>query len=298
MCYSAKLIVHFYFIFLKRTPPGNWQCPNCSKSKDSFKLISHPETISRRARTKITVEKTKTRNKPSGSDKLSLFIRSSIPGKNRSSSKAKLSASHTVPSVEKKLDSPQMGASLKSNQSSDGGHTEGISTCADTEIENKTNLSCRDASAERNSSSQEEVQTSIQVLNSDPMDELSEMKSDFKCKNVSQENKLTPIPDSSSKKSRKRKRKINEGNEKKASKADKGKGIMSTFSKRRAKETTSLSEKIKLNKKRSTIDKGTPSILKEDSAKGTVVSQGKGGVSFVRYYVFNALIVRCASSAV
>lgn len=261
---------------LKRTPPGKWQCPNCCKSKDSFKLISHPETISRRARTKITVEKTKTRNKSSGSDKLSLFIRSSIPGKNRSSSKAKIASSRTVHSVEKKTDSPQMGVSLimKSDHSSDGGFTEGISTCADTEIEKKTSLPCRDASLERKSGSQEEVQTSIRISNSDPKDELSEMKSDLQCNNVSQENKLVPTPDSSSKKPRERKQKINEESKKKMSKADKGKGIMTVFSKCGAKETSALSEKLKLRKKRSTINES--SISKEDSAKKNVASQVKG----------------------
>ncbi|XP_077244441.1 protein CHROMATIN REMODELING 4-like [Tasmannia lanceolata] len=105
---------------LKRTPPGNWQCPSCCEQKESVKHINHADAISRRARIKVA-------------EKSENGIRS------RSSSKGKQAFTHTGSSSGKNPDSSQMSVScgVNSTRPFDGRPTESMSMCGDIDIEKK-----------------------------------------------------------------------------------------------------------------------------------------------------------------
>ncbi|KAG9438989.1 hypothetical protein H6P81_019154 [Aristolochia fimbriata] len=115
---------------LKRTPPGRWQCPKCCEQKESAKSVTPPpDTVSRRARTKASLKKSKTSSKTSGSGKSTSIGRSSMLEKHRSSSsvKEKLTYASHSSQVEKKSISQEMdsNSSEKSSPSSfDGGSEE------------------------------------------------------------------------------------------------------------------------------------------------------------------------------
>ncbi|KAL5975779.1 hypothetical protein ACLOJK_020106 [Asimina triloba] len=244
---------------LKRTPPGKWQCPNCCEQKESLKPMNNPECISRRARTKISVEKLKREIRPSGSDKLSLFFQSSIPGKNRSSSKGKRAFPCIIPPIEKKFHSNQMGpssspelgpsSSPESNHLADGRLTEDALVIPDIDVEKKTSLPHTDGSPNKGSSSQEDAQPSAK-RETDQGDR-PELKSDFTCNNDSSVNKHR-----ADKRDKKRKQRISKEDEKKRSKSNKGKHIVISSSKHGSKTLTSQALVIsRPSKKRSSFNK-------------------------------------------
>ncbi|XP_042497855.1 protein CHROMATIN REMODELING 4-like isoform X2 [Macadamia integrifolia] len=213
---------------LKRTPPGKWLCPNCCERNDLVKPANHTESVSRRARAKIISDKSKTRIKSSSSHKESR-MESSVPAK-RSSSKVKLTFSHSVPSVENKSDSSYMdvSCSTKSRHLSEGGHGEAISSCGNTDIEKKPSLCradefagntdieekpslyCADESADRKSNSlANEVQSSGTVLDPEPNAEPAERRSDSLCNNGNPTNKLILTSGHACQTAKKKKRKVN-----------------------------------------------------------------------------------------
>ncbi|XP_077253431.1 protein CHROMATIN REMODELING 4-like isoform X2 [Tasmannia lanceolata] len=251
---------------LKRTPPGKWQCPSCCEQKESIKSINHPDSISRRARTRVAVEKPKDGIKSPRFDKLSLIVRSTIPGKNRSSSKGKRAFTRTGSSG-KKPDSSQMGVTcgIKATHRSDGGPTEGIPIRGDIDIEKKLSVSGADASPDRKTSpSCKEVDTPFKTLESDLIGGPSETKSDFPCSNGFARNKLIPPSDQSNKKARKKRQKTDKGENQKKSRADKGKYGVTTFFKRRSKASSTSPKITGLRQKRSSVEQMSVSISKED----------------------------------
>ncbi|XP_058072116.1 protein CHROMATIN REMODELING 4 isoform X2 [Magnolia sinica] len=264
---------------LKRTPPGKWQCPNCSEQKESVKHFSHPETVSRRARTKIYIEKSKPGTKPSGSDKLSLFFRSSIPGKNRSSSKGKPAFTRAVLPVEKKPESSQINSSSspKASHSSDDESTEDISTIADIDNVRKIGLPRTGGSSDKKSSAHEEAKTSAKALETDSNDEPSEMKSELPCNNGSLVKKLILPLGHTAKRDRKRKKKVNKGDDQKKSRSDKGKCILITAAQRGSKASASVApETSRPRKKRSSVNKRISiSVSKEDRGVRTLLIRGQ-----------------------
>ncbi|XP_010260565.1 PREDICTED: protein CHROMATIN REMODELING 4 isoform X2 [Nelumbo nucifera] len=239
---------------LKRTPPGKWQCPNCSEKTVSLKSINHPESISRRARTKVIAEKSKTGTKLSDCPKLSRVLESSIPGKSRSS-KGKPSSSHSVPSLEKKPEPSQtdVHCSTKSSQSSHGGSAEGISSCANTDAEKKPNFSCTDA-GRKSSSPANEVQSSGRMLDKEPIEESSGRKSDSQHNNGAPLNEPIPLLDRAAKKARKKKQKNNKEESHKKFGIDKGKCAVKNPSKRGAKSASACPEGSKSRQKNNSAD--------------------------------------------
>ncbi|KAF8412678.1 hypothetical protein HHK36_000646 [Tetracentron sinense] len=266
---------------LKRTPPGKWQCPNCSKENDSLKTISHPESISRRARTKIIIENSKTGIKSSGPEKVSRILGGSIPGKNRSSSKGNRAFSRPALPVKKKSLSSQteVSCSVKPSHSFRGGSADGISSCANTGFEKKPNLPSTDAPADRKSSSlSKEVQSSSIILDSDPNDEASERKSDLPYNNGQPGNKHAPVSGRATQRSRKRKQKINKDDSLKKSKTDKGKSPVNSGRKCKSEEPSASPETSKPHQKRNPIDHGVSvSLSKEDCGTKILSVQQQDG---------------------
>ncbi|KAJ4975665.1 hypothetical protein NE237_000771 [Protea cynaroides] len=261
---------------LKRTPPGKWQCPNCCEQNDSVKPINHPGSISRRARTKITAEKSTMGIKSSNSHNVSQILESLVPEKSRSSSKGRSTFSHSVPSVEKKSNSSQMDVlcNTKSDHSSLGGTGEAISSCGNTDIEEKPSLSCADESVDRKLHSHaNEVQSSGKILGSEPNDEPSEKKSDSLCNNGNLRNKLMLRSGHATQKARRKKKKVKENSYNKI-RTDKGESAVKVSRKLGSKATSTSPETNKLRQK---YNSGghlvSVSILKEDLGTESSVMQ-------------------------
>ncbi|XP_023766968.1 protein CHROMATIN REMODELING 4 [Lactuca sativa] len=73
---------------LKRIPNGKWRCPNCCSETNSVDVIEKPDPTSKRARTKVTIGKSKSKSKTSKTDKVSRILRSTGV-KKKSSTKVK-----------------------------------------------------------------------------------------------------------------------------------------------------------------------------------------------------------------
>ncbi|XP_042483479.1 protein CHROMATIN REMODELING 4-like [Macadamia integrifolia] len=262
---------------LKRTPPGKWHCPNCCERNDSVKPINHPESILRRARTKITAEKSKMGSKSSDSHKVSQNLESLVPAKSRSSSKARSTFSHLVPSVEKKSNSSQTDVlcSTKSSHSSQGGPGEAISSRGNADIEKKPSLYHADESVDRKlHSPANEVQSSGRVFDSEPNDEPAQRKSDSLCDNGK---KLLLTSGQVTQKARKKKKKLNmeDNNNNNKTRADKGKSAAKLSRKLGSKSISASPETSKLRQKNNSGNhRVSISMLKEDlGTKSSVVQQ-------------------------
>ncbi|XP_043687362.1 protein CHROMATIN REMODELING 4-like isoform X2 [Telopea speciosissima] len=260
---------------LKRTPPGRWQCPNCCERNDSVKPVNHPESILRRARTKITAEKSKMGTKSSNPHKVSQILESLVPAKSRSSSKARSSFSHSVPSLEKKSDSSQTDVfcSTKSCHSSQGGPGEAISSCGNADTEKKHSLCCAGESVDKKlHSPANEVQSSGRVIDSEPNGEPAEKKSDSLCIDG---NKLMLTSGHATQKTRKKKKKVDKEDNNNKTRTDKGKSAVKASRKLESKSISAGPETSKLRQKYSSgNNRVSISMLKEDlGTKSSVVQQ-------------------------
>ncbi|KAL4578136.1 hypothetical protein LXL04_014255 [Taraxacum kok-saghyz] len=95
---------------LKKIPNGKWRCPNCCSETNSVEVVEKPETTSKRARTKVTSGKSKSKSKTSKTDKVSRILRSTGV-KKKSSSKSKSS------SLGPKVDISAIDGSLENSSS-------------------------------------------------------------------------------------------------------------------------------------------------------------------------------------
>ncbi|KAF9587631.1 hypothetical protein IFM89_004463 [Coptis chinensis] len=129
-CDSCPRVYHLQCLNppLKRTPPGKWQCPTCCEQNGCLRSIRNSGSTSKRTRSKISLRKDKSEIASPGSNKPSLIVPSSIPGKSRSSCRDKPTSSPKVPVIEKKLDSSQTDVScgIKPSHSSHVESIEGI----------------------------------------------------------------------------------------------------------------------------------------------------------------------------
>nr|AMP82932.1 CHD3-type chromatin-remodeling factor PICKLE [Catalpa bungei] len=85
---------------LKRIPMGKWQCPNCCQQHASVERMDHLDSISKRARTKIIIRRSKTEAESSATDKGTQEFETPIR-KKRYSDKGKLSLPRRGQTVEK-----------------------------------------------------------------------------------------------------------------------------------------------------------------------------------------------------
>ncbi|KAK4399540.1 protein CHROMATIN REMODELING 4 [Sesamum angolense] len=91
----------------KRIPEGKWECPICCQQGDAHvESMNHVDSISKRARTKIIIRRSKTENESSATDNTNQAFESSTAERKRSSEKGKLPLSRRGKRVEELDSSP------------------------------------------------------------------------------------------------------------------------------------------------------------------------------------------------
>lgn len=88
---------------LKRAPTGKWLCPKCCEKTDPINSISHLESISKRARSKIINSKSHNVTRSPASERVSKILGSSMICKKRSSKQGKSNSAQEVESSEKEV---------------------------------------------------------------------------------------------------------------------------------------------------------------------------------------------------
>ncbi|XP_042042461.1 protein CHROMATIN REMODELING 4-like [Salvia splendens] len=90
---------------LKRIPTGKWECPTCVQQHSCVESMNHLDPVSKRARTKIIIRRSKTEAESSATDKVTEAFDAPTLRKKRNSDKGKSPASRRSQTTEK-LDSP------------------------------------------------------------------------------------------------------------------------------------------------------------------------------------------------
>lgn len=219
---------------LKRIPMGKWQCPSCCPKKDPLEPVSHLESVSKRARTKVSTANSKAVVKSFGAEKLPQIYRTPILGKKRTSSKGKSVLLSQVRFDEKKVNSSQieLNCSSAARHPTIDGSIEGSSTSVKLNDEQKSKLF---STEDRKSilPSKEPISFS-RITSLDKNDESPEPKPHLPCNDDSSEK--VPALKSLTQKAKKRKGKVSNDTGQKKSKIDKGKcAINNTYQKRRSK---------------------------------------------------------------
>lgn len=254
---------------MQRIPNGKWQCPKCCQKSESLEPLSHLDSISKRARTKIVSAKSKSEIKSSGTEKVSRIFGSSILGKKRSVVKGKSAISRKVRPIEKKPDSSQIdvSSSPKPSHPSVGGSIEGNSSSAFVDNDKKPDLSPTGTPADRTSNiAAKEVVSPSRDTTLEPNDEASGRKPDLSCDNGTSGNKLIHAIDAVTRKARKRKHKLNNDDSQKKPKTDKGKPTASTSKKSGSEAKFMRPGTGKSTRKRRTADKGLSAGLSREGA--------------------------------
>ncbi|KAG6641461.1 protein CHROMATIN REMODELING 4-like isoform X2 [Carya illinoinensis] len=246
---------------LKRIPMGKWQCPKCCQKSDPLKPISQPDTISKRARTKMVTGKSKSGMQSSDINKVSRIFGSSIIAKKRSSSKGK-----SVRLLEQKPVSSRIDVSYSTKPSHQSlALLEGGSSCVNVDDEDKSNISPMDSPADRKSTSPaKEISSHSKVTNPETTDEDPEGKPDLSGNNKSPEKTLILAISAATMEHRKRKQKVNDNNSQKKRRTDKGKFKVSTSKKRGSKASNASPGTSKSHQKRKSVNNGvSTALLKE-----------------------------------
>ncbi|KAL6542660.1 hypothetical protein OROHE_010180 [Orobanche hederae] len=89
---------------LKFIPTGKWECPTCCQQHACTESTSHPDPITKRARTKILIPRSKTESESSATEKVAPAYETALLGKKRHTDKGKSSLSRRSQTVGK-LDS-------------------------------------------------------------------------------------------------------------------------------------------------------------------------------------------------
>ncbi|KAG8385101.1 hypothetical protein BUALT_Bualt03G0006400 [Buddleja alternifolia] len=91
---------------LQHIPKGKWACPICCQQNACQERVNHLDSISKQARTKNIIRRSKTETESSATDNVNQEIGSSTVGKKRSSGKEKLSFHRRGKRVEESDSSP------------------------------------------------------------------------------------------------------------------------------------------------------------------------------------------------
>ncbi|XVF00483.1 hypothetical protein REPUB_Repub04eG0004900 [Reevesia pubescens] len=283
---------------LKRIPMGKWQCPKCCKKTDPLKPITHLDSISKRARSKIIKTKAQTGIKSPATEKVSRIFGTSIIAKKRSSSsKGKPDAAQGVDTLKKEpetsdIDVPflpkpsltSLGGSEEGGSSLGGaeeggsslagaeeggsalaGVEEGGSSCVNVDDVKKPNASPTDSSAERKlTPPADEVLCHSKSTKSEQNDEAPEGKNELSCDNGSSRNKIVLAIGIATRKDRKRKQKVNNEASQKKRKTDNGKHTVSTFKKKRSKANNTGPGTSKTHQKQKPLCHGVSASLSKD----------------------------------
>lgn len=274
---------HYFFSFchLKRIPTGKWECPQCYARSDKPESVTHLDPISRRARTKIIIGKSKSVNKSSEDSKVPQLFGSVVIGKKRSSSKEKSSPSHQDQD-DKKLDSNDVSCSNKPNNPLLDGSVEADSSLASIDDEKKAEVFLADVPAEKKSiSPAKEALTSLKIIGPKRSEGSVERKQDLSCNKRSVGTEPEPILalEADDKKAKKREIKQDVTNPKKKRRTDNDRCAADTSKKRGSKVTSACPGTSKLRRKRKIVDReGSASPADQSTRKGVIDIQLKDEV--------------------
>ncbi|KAK6240336.1 hypothetical protein SCA6_005725 [Theobroma cacao] len=264
---------------LKRIPMGKWQCPKCCKKTDPLKPITHLDSISKRARSKIIKTKAHTGIKLPATEKMSRIFGTSIIAKKRSSStKGKSDLAQGVDNLKKEPESSQIDEPCipKPSLTSLAGAEEGGSSFVNVEDEKKLDASPTDSSAERKLiPPADEVLSHSKTTKSEQNDEAPEGKHELSCDNESPRNKIVLAIGVATRRDRKRKQKVNNEASQKKRKRDKGKHTIST-SKKKSKANNIGHGSSKTHQKQKPLNHGvSTSLSKDDDGSKNLDAQKK-----------------------
>lgn len=266
---------------LKRIPTGKWECPQCYARSNMPESVTQLDPISKRARTKIIIGKSKSANKSSEDSKVPQLFGSVVIGKKRSSSKEKSSLS-PQDQVDKKLDSNDVSCSNKPNHPSPDISVEGNSSCASIDDGKKAEVFLVDEPAENKSvSPAKEVLTSLKIIGPKRNGGTVEGKQDLSCNKRSVGIEPEPILalEAEDKKAKKRDIKHDVTNSKKKRRTDKDRCAADTSKKRGSKVTSACPGTSKLHRKRKIVDhEGSANLGDQGSRKDVIDIQLKDEV--------------------
>lgn len=252
---------------LKRIPLGKWQCPNCCDKNGPVKSIGHLNSISRRARTKITKSKSQSGTKSSGSDKVSQIFGNSTVSRKRSSSKGKSITTEDIKPLEKELGSSQIDetCSTKPSGTSLDGHVEGRSSCVKIDDGGKASASPMDSSGEMKSSfCIEEGRSKSRCTSPEQNDEAAEGKHELSSNSESPKNKIVLAIGAVMDKGKRKRHESNDRVDIKKQSIDKGKHSTGTSKKRGSKIFTVSAGTAKLPQKQKSVNRGASDFLLKD----------------------------------
>ncbi|CDP11272.1 unnamed protein product [Coffea canephora] len=248
---------------LKRIPSGKWECPNCRQESEPTEPIVHQDPVSKRARTKVTIGKSKAAKKSSDNNKKSQILGSSILGKKRSPSKEKFPSSHQ--GVEKKLEcSNDLSRSSKPSHPSRDGSTEGTSSNGSVDNDKKPEVSLAKAPAETTpNSSAKKALSSFKILSSKIKKGASGKKHEFSS---------VLALEAANQKSRKRNLKLKIISTSKKRRTDKDSCVADSSKKRRFQAASACPGTSKLKVKHRTLDHEASVSLSEEGIETDVVN--------------------------
>lgn len=257
----------FWFRYVQRIPLGKWQCPNCCDKNGPVKSIGHLNSISRRARTKITKSKSQSGTKSSGSDKVSQIFGNSTVSRKRSSSKGKSVTTEDIKPLEKELGSSQIDetCSTKPSGTSLDGHVEGRSSCVKIDDGGKASASPMDSSGEMKSSfCIEEGRSKSRCTSPEQNDEAAEGKHELSSNSESPKNKIVLAIGAVMDKGKRKRHESNDRVDIKKQSIDKGKHSTGTSKKRGSKIFTVSAGTAKLPQKQKSVNRGASDFLLKD----------------------------------
>ncbi|OMO92368.1 SNF2-related protein [Corchorus olitorius] len=247
---------------------GKWQCPKCCKKTDPLKPITHLDSISKRARSKIIKTKAQTGIKSPTTEKVSRIFGTSIIAKKRSSSgKVKSDLAQGVDTLKKEPESSsQIDVSCvpKPSLKSLAGAEEGDSSCVNIEDGKKPDASPTDTSAERKLTPPADEVPSPKGTKTEQIDETPEEKQELSCNDESPGNNIVLAIGIAPRKDRKRKQKVSSDTSQKKLKRDKGRHSNSSSKKRGSKANNNDPGSSKTHQKQKPMSHGVSASLSKD----------------------------------
>ncbi|KAL2473962.1 Protein CHROMATIN REMODELING 4 [Forsythia ovata] len=263
---------------LKRVPPGKWECPNCCQKSASLEPMNL-DPVSKRARTKIIIRRSKTEKESSSTNKVTEVFESSLPVKKRSSDKRQSSLSCRAQSVEKAdCSSNHVSRSTEPCHLVQDGSVEGSSSYVS--VNRKLDVSMTHISSEKSSAPAKEILSLLKTRTLNTNEGASERKTDASPTNESLENEriheLEVALEAAMPEARKRKHKVSTLDSEKKHKTDKDKSAPDNSRKGVSKAKAKHSGTSKSQGKNKIVDqraRATPS--KKEDEKDTVGIQLK-----------------------
>ncbi|XP_073283434.1 protein CHROMATIN REMODELING 4-like isoform X2 [Primulina huaijiensis] len=249
---------------LKRIPSGKWVCPMCCQRHASLESVNHLDSISKRARTKIIIRRTKTDTESSATDKFTKTSESSAVGKKHNSDKEKSSLSRCGQIFER-LESSSNDAhnNHQSHMVQDSSMDDSSSFCG---VDKKLDESRSRKRAEKPAIPAEGSLSLSKEKKSTANVESSEMKPEASSEKSSPENKPVLALEAANRVAQKRKHRACSRNNDKKHKVGKAKSGSGTYRKGQGNTTHPGASKSK-KKCKTNVHKTSSTSLSQDSGK-------------------------------